>query len=81
MARGEASTSDYRGGCRPGMRGCRASCGHRRIVEEYRDERIRQEDIAAEESYGYETELKEWLENHPLITFKEYLMTTNRSER
>lgn len=60
--------------CRPRMRGCAVSCGHRRLVEAYKDERIRQEDIAEAVSLGYDTELAEYLESNPLITFKEWLI-------
>lgn len=61
--------------------GCHALCLHRRLVRGYQDERIRQEDAAREAASGYETEYREYLEDHPLITFKEWLVMHKTSDR
>lgn len=53
--------------------GCRATCLHRRLVQEYRDERDRQHEAAMEASIGYETEYQEYVAEHPLVTFKDWL--------
>lgn len=58
------------------MRGCRVGCLHRAFVEAYRQERQRQEAAAVESARGYKTELGEYLESHPLPTFKRWLITS-----
>ena len=55
------------------MSGCRIGCGHRALVEGYRQERERQLVLAEARSAGYLTELLEWLESHPLVTFRQWL--------
>lgn len=60
--------------CAPRMAGCKASCLHRALVQSYKDERIRQEDVAEQLSLGYQTEFREYIASHPLITFKEWLV-------
>lgn len=64
------------------MRRCVASCAHRRKVQEYRVERVRQEMVADSVSGGHETEYLEYLERHgPLITFKQWLIDTATPEQ
>jgi hypothetical protein len=60
--------------CTPRMTGCKAACLHRAKVQAYREERIRQEDEARELANGWDTEEQEYLADHPLITYKEYLI-------
>lgn len=60
--------------CKPRMVGCRFDCGHRALVDAYRSERIRQEDEAEAVSNGWATEYAEYVAEHPLITFKEWLL-------
>ncbi|EFQ84739.1 hypothetical protein HMPREF0063_10080 [Aeromicrobium marinum DSM 15272] len=74
--------------CFPRMRmgtetdpGCKADCLHRRLVQEYKAERIRQEDAAVEASIGYATEYAEYVAEHPLITFKDWLIMTKGPEQ
>lgn len=43
------------------------------MVREYRDERIRQEDLAWESCNGWRTEYEEFVEDNPLVTFKQWL--------
>lgn len=50
------------------------SKGHARQVWDYREERQRQEMVAEEVSLGYETEYQEYVNKHPLITFKDWLI-------
>lgn len=55
--------------CSPRMTTCRSDCLHRRLVNEYRVERERQE-IAAENDYRH----RDGNENaSPLITFRQWL--------
>lgn len=62
--------------CAKGMARCRLGCQHRALVLDYRAERERQERTAEQQSCGYATELAEYLETHPLITFKDWLRLT-----
>lgn len=59
--------------CTAGMTGCRLGCLHRRLVQDYRAERLRQAEHAAEAALGYRREYAEYLEAHPLITFRQWL--------
>ncbi|KQY58350.1 hypothetical protein ASD11_01395 [Aeromicrobium sp. Root495] len=61
------------------MTKCKADCLHRRRVRDYQEERIRQEDLARETANGWETEYREYLEEHPLITFHEWLKQTKNT--
>lgn len=54
------------------------SSAHFRRVWDYREERQRQERVAEERSNGYDTELREWLAEHPLLTFRDYLIHTRQ---
>jgi hypothetical protein len=65
-----------RGGCKPAMAGCAVSCLHRQLVMAYREERQRQEALAEHASYGYRSELRDHLEQHPMITFRDWLIGT-----
>lgn len=67
-----------RRGDTPGS-GCHAGCLHRQLVLAYRDERDRQHEVAVEASIGYQTEYEEYVAEHPLVTFKEWLKW-NRNE-
>lgn len=53
---------------------CRIDCGHRRVIEDYRLERHRQEMVEEVETLGYATELRMRRESglRP-ITFKEWI--------
>jgi hypothetical protein len=42
-------------------------------VNDYRQERERQETLAANASLGYDTEYKEWVADHPLPTLREWM--------
>jgi len=66
--------------CSPGMKDCKASCGHRETVMDYLRERMRLEEVAEEVSLGYATELAEHLRDNPLPTFKDYLIEHRRPE-
>lgn len=59
--------------CAPRMRGCRADCLHRRLVQDYRAERERQLAAAEAASAGYAAEWREHVERHPLVTFADWL--------
>lgn len=58
--------------CHPRHRQC--SWHHANLVGGYVEERQRQALKAEAESLGYATELAEYLEAHPLITFKHWLI-------
>lgn len=58
--------------CQPKHRQC--SWHHSQLVGGYLDERQRQTLKAEAESNGYATELATYLEAHPLITFKHWLI-------
>lgn len=64
------------------MRGCPAgpTCGHRRIVDDYRRERQRQETAMENATLGYAAEQVDYLRDNPLVTFKQTLIQTKRSE-
>lgn len=66
--------------CPPGMRGCAVTCGHRQFVEGYRQERERQEIVAENVSLGYDTEYAEYVADHPLPTFKQWLKQSKGPE-
>ena len=66
--------------CSPGMRNCRAACGHRAFVRQYQEERLRQELVADHSSLGYETELAAYVAAKPLITFKKWLIDHTASD-
>lgn len=51
---------------------------HVEQVLTYRDERERQERLCEEESMGYETEMEQWKKDHPMITFKQWLIMGSR---
>lgn len=65
--------------CSPRMQRCKALCEHRALVTDYNQERERQEQRAIEASNGYDTELRDWLELHPYVTFKEWLIGRRRA--
>ena len=62
--------------CSPGMVACAATCLHRALVEDYRAERARQEDVAEAASLGYATEWALYVADHPLVTFGAWLRFT-----
>lgn len=64
------------GGCTPRMKGCSSRCLHFLHVLAYRQERERQEEIAEQASNGYAIEHGEYVKEHPLLTFKDYLQQT-----
>lgn len=57
--------------CKKGMQGCHALCRHRRLVDEYRAERDRQEVVRETATGGYATELAEY---PPIVTFQQWLI-------
>ena len=62
------------------MARCEATCGHYRIVQEYRDERATQLDRLDNETRWPEEE-QEWLDRHgPIVTFKQWLTEHRRPE-
>jgi len=70
-----------RPGC-PGMRACLArnlGCGHAARVADWRDiwtaHTLREE---VENPGMYDTELAEWRDTNPGVTFREYLIRTRR---
>lgn len=56
--------------CTKGMVACRAACGHRTIVEEYRAARLNDELTRELDTHGFDTEMREY---PTLITFGNYL--------
>lgn len=60
--------------CAEGMRRCRRDCLHRRLVLNYRDARDAYERWVEEVSIGYETEAAQVRQEHPGITFKDWLL-------
>lgn len=56
------------------MAGCKASCLHRALVNDYRLARLNEEQQAEEASIGYATEYAEYVADHPLITFRAWLV-------
>ena len=55
------------------------SVHHFELFQRYREERQRQLAVAEEESLGYSTELQEYTEKHPLITFRDWLIYQRRA--
>lgn len=53
-------------------------CGHRAIVDAYRAERQRCEDLAEAQGCGYSAETSEWVQEHPLPTFHNWLIQGKR---
>lgn len=51
---------------------------HVETVTDYRAERMRQVEQAEEASLGYATEYATYVEEHPLITFKDWLIGMRR---
>lgn len=64
--------------CAPRMAGCKASCLHRALVNDYRVNRHAEEQAADAASIGYATERAEYVERHPLTTFKQWLIGHRR---
>lgn len=60
--------------CAPRMSGCRSDCLHRRMVLDYRIARHADEMQAEEAAIGYATEYAEYVQEHPLINFKDWLI-------
>jgi hypothetical protein len=58
------------------MRDCKLGCLHRAFVQAYQQERERQYSAAVEAARGYQTELAEYLQLHPLPTFKQWLIAS-----
>ena len=59
--------------CSKGMDGCKATCGHKQMVMEYRLARLSAEQEREYETAGYKAETDEY---RKLITFKEWLLST-----
>lgn len=69
--------------CSKGMRSCVATCGHRALVEGYRNERRRQWSELIEFTGGYDTEIADRLrelqeKGTPLIDYKTWLKQSAR---
>jgi hypothetical protein len=62
--------------CTPRMTQCPASCLHYQAVTAYRQERQRCEATANNAAHGYRSELADYLAQHPLPTFKTWLIAT-----
>lgn len=58
---------------KPGA-GCKASCLHRALVNDYQLARHNEEQAAETASIGYATEYAEYVAEHPLVTFKDWLI-------
>lgn len=59
--------------CPPRMRGCRADCLHRALVEDYRAARERDEIRRDEETIGYATENANYYRENGMVTFRSWL--------
>jgi len=64
--------------CTPGMTGCKADCGHRRFVQDYRAARDEQAIRAETHTKGYEAEMAEYFgaSGRPIesrVLFREWL--------
>jgi hypothetical protein len=46
---------------------------HAELVVDYQRERARQVEAAIEASAGYDTEYRQYVDDHPLITFKDWI--------
>jgi hypothetical protein len=68
------------GGCTPKMQACEVTCGHYQFVTGYRQE-VERHTIAAENaSLGYAAELADYVRDHPVPTFKQWLIQSKREE-
>ena len=66
----------YRGGCAKGMPmagACRASCGHRALVQEFRDWRHSWEE-RREDTYHHQLEDDDYAQLYPAPTFRDWLV-------
>ena len=61
--------------CSARMIGCKRSCLHRQMVQEYRLERHRQELVREAETNGHAAELALY---PPIVTFKDWLKSMRR---
>jgi hypothetical protein len=61
------------------MAGCLSTCGHKRLVQSYREARDAQEAQAELEGMGYATETASFHEEHPPVTFGWWLQQNRRS--
>jgi len=59
--------------CPPRMRGCRASCLHRQLVNEYRDARDAYEATLEDTTSLYPAEVRDYKRDYPGPTFKAWL--------
>lgn len=62
------------------MRGCPETCAHKIRVRFYQEWRQRLEDEAWENANGKQTEYDEWIRDHPLPLFADYLRQTKNPE-
>ena len=60
--------------CTKGMAACHRACRHRSFVTEYQAAREADEQRAEAATYGYATEYQEYVRDHPLVTFKTWLV-------
>lgn len=61
------------------MQGCRRTCGHRQLVESYREARDAQAMKAENESLGYDTELASFYDENGKVTFRWWLSQNRAS--
>lgn len=59
--------------CAKGMSKCRAGCGHRQSVNEYRDWRIQWEQDCEDACAGWAAEEADFRAEHPAPTFGDWL--------
>lgn len=62
-----------RGGCKPRMSGCAASCLHKQLVETYRAAQHADWSALEAETMLYEAEVREYRETRPALTFRAWL--------
>ena len=65
--------------CTKNMRGCRSTCGHRALVEAFRESRITWEQLLEDTACGWETEEAEFREQNPPPTFRQFLEQNGRA--
>lgn len=59
--------------CKPGMKGCRLDCLHRRLVQEYHCARQAWEEAAEAATAAYAAEMTAYAAEHPAPTFRGWI--------
>ena len=62
--------------CTKGMTGCKRTCGHRLLVQDYRAARVAQEEQRELDTRGFSAELREY---RTLLNFRAYLRGMRRA--